>query len=115
MPHMNIAHHCALAIPGKFGICAQKWNSLESKPIQHGVTDGLPARLAFAQFRRSRNFEVRWGQKSYIRNEVGEPEAFESRAQIQPTAPLNLKLVRRSSPNCAGAKSAQAILQFALP
>src|SRR5204862_1144817 len=82
MPDMNIAHHCVLAIPGKFGIRAQKWNSLESEPIQHGVADGLPARLAFAQFRRSRNFEARWGQKSYIGHEAREPDAFEQSAQI---------------------------------
>src|SRR5437867_13091813 len=99
MPHMNIAHHCALAIPGKFGIRAQKWNSLESEPIQHGVVDGLPARLAFALFRRSRNFEVRWRQKSYIGNEAREPEAFKERAEIQTAARLNLKLIRRLSPH----------------
>src|SRR5437773_7467722 len=112
---MNVAHHCALAVPRKFGIRAQKRNSLVSEPVEHGVADGLPARLAFAQFRRSRNFEARWGQKSYIGHEAREPDAFEQSAQIQTAARLKLKLTLRSSPNCAGAKSAQVILQFALP
>src|SRR5438309_2503167 len=115
MPHMNIAHHCALAIPGKFGIRAQKWNSLVSEPIQHGVADGLPTRLAFAQFRRSRNLETWRRQKSNVGNETRETNAFEQSTQIQTAACLKLKLVCRSSPNCAGAESAQVILQFALP
>src|SRR5207249_1126108 len=115
MPHMNVAQHCALAIPGKFGIRAQKWNSLVSEPIQHGVADGLPPRLAFAQFRRSRNLETWRRQKSYIGDEPSEPDAFEQRAQIQTAACLKLKLARRKLPSGAGAKSAQIILQFALP
>src|SRR4029077_16831120 len=105
----------AFAVPGKFGICAQERNSLVSEPIQRGVADGLPTRLAFAQFCRSRNLEARRRWKSDVGNEPGEPDAFKQGAQIQTTARLKLKAARRLAATCAGSESAQVILQFALP
>src|SRR5207249_737055 len=83
MPDMNIAHHCALAVPGKFRVRTQKRNPLVGKPVQHRVPDCLPARLALTEPRRSRNLETWWCQKIDVGDEMRESNAFKERAEIQ--------------------------------